>query len=55
LVWTLEPTPQIFLCIVSFIKSSLVRFVGMSEVRVKKGLGQITGTLEALVQPIKDA
>ena len=37
----------------SFAKTSLVRLIRMSEFRIKKGLCQIAGTLEALVQSIQ--
>jgi hypothetical protein len=52
-VWSFEPGPHIFLGIVYFVKSGLVRFVGMSKLRVEKCLSQITGALETLVEAIE--
>ena len=52
-VWLLEPAPDTFLGIVSSAKSSLVRLVGMSKLRVKKNLRKVTGALEALVTAIE--
>jgi hypothetical protein len=45
----LKPISCIVLYIISFAKSSLVHFIRISEFRIKKGLRQIAGTLEALV------
>ncbi len=42
--------PYYFVSIVCFVESSLVRIAGMSRLRIKEGLGQITGSLEALVE-----
>jgi len=52
-VWTLEPGPHIFLDIMCFVKGALVRFVSMPKFRVKKGLGKVTGALEALVEAVE--
>jgi len=41
--------PYIFVSIVCFVKGSLVRIAAMSNLRIKEGLGQNTGSLEALV------
>jgi hypothetical protein len=50
IVWAFEPAPKISLEIVSLVESSLIHFTGMPELRVKNGLSQITGGLEALVK-----
>ena len=52
-LWSFVPGPQFFLDIVCFVKSGLVRFVGMSELRVEKSLSQITGAFETLVEAIE--
>jgi len=52
IAWSLEPGPYFFLDVVCFVKGSLVWFVRMSKLRVEKGLGQIAGTLETLIETI---
>jgi hypothetical protein len=52
-VRTLKQIPKISLDAECFVQSGLVWFVGMSEFRVKKGLGQITGALEDIVEAIE--
>jgi hypothetical protein len=51
---TLQPAPLIFIDIVCFAESGLVRFIGMRKLGVKKCLSKITGGLEAQVQAVED-
>ena len=53
-LWSLKPGPHLSIEIVCFAKSSLVRFVSMSEFWVEKSLSQITGALEAHVEPVEE-
>jgi hypothetical protein len=50
IVWAIQPAPKIFVNIMCFVESSLVDRAGVSDFRVKKGLSQITGGLETLVE-----
>ena len=51
-VWTLEPAPHIFIDIVCFVKGTLVRFIGMRKLGVKKCFSKITAALEAYVEAV---
>ena len=52
-LWSLKPGPHVSLEVECFVKGGLVRFEGMAKFRVEKSLSQITGALEALVEPVE--